>query len=103
LGRYEATYHYVHSQVVDGLRPGAARAIVDAHAEHALDGSCVLAAIRYADVYRRGPDGWRFAERELQIRYFLPWQKLGTRYRHSELFPRMDAVTLNQREEASCE
>lgn len=87
LERYQSTYHYVHGQVVDELEADTARAIVDAHAEHALDDTCVLAGIRYADVYRRCPGGWRFAERDLQIRYFLPWQKLGTRYRRSDLFP----------------
>ncbi len=87
LDRYQSTYHYVHSQVLDGLGADTARGIVDAHAEHALDGCCVLAGIRYADAYERGPDGWRFETRELQIRYFLPWQKLDTRYRRSDHFP----------------
>jgi hypothetical protein len=87
LERYEFTYHYVHSQVVDVIEGERAHAIVDAHAEHAKDGSCVLAGIRYADVYHRHSSGWKFQERDLQIRYFLPWLELGARYRRSRRFP----------------
>ena len=82
-GALESTYHYVHSQVVEVLGGDRASAVVDAHAEHAMDGTCVLAGIRYVDAYHRAPGGWRFQERELRIRYFLPWQKLGQRYQHS--------------------
>jgi hypothetical protein len=87
LDAYQSTYHYVHSQVLDDLSDRDARGVVDAHAEHAEDGTCLLAGIRYADVYVHHADGWRFARRDLQIRYFLPWQKLDSRYRRSEHFP----------------
>lgn len=86
LERYEFTYHYVHSQVFDAVGSDRARAVVDAHAEHGEDGTCVLAGIRYADVYRRSESGWKFEERDLQIRYFLPWEKLGSRYHRSKRF-----------------
>jgi SnoaL-like domain len=86
LERYEFTYHYVHSQVFQGIDSDRARAVVDAHAEHGEDGICVLAGIRYVDVYRRSEGGWRFQERDLQIRYFLPWEKLGARYHRSKRF-----------------
>lgn len=86
LERYEFTYHYVHSQVIDTIEGDRARGVVDAHAEHGEDGTCLLAGIRYVDVYRRGASGWGFQERELQIRYFLPWEKLGTRYHRSRRF-----------------
>ena len=86
LERYEFTYHYVHSQVLEAIESDRARAVVDAHAEHGEDGVCVLAGIRYVDVYRRSESGWRFQERELRIRYFLPWQKLGARYHRSKRF-----------------
>lgn len=86
LERYEFTYHYVHSQVIDAIEGDRARGVVDAHAEHGEDGTCVLAGIRYVDAYRRAASGWRFQERELQIRYFLPWEKLGTRYHRGRRF-----------------
>jgi SnoaL-like domain len=86
LDRYEFTYHYVHSQVLDGIEGDLAHGVVDAHAEHGEDGTCVLAAIRYVDVYRRSEPGWRFQERDLQIRYFLPWEKLSRRYHRSKGF-----------------
>lgn len=86
LERYEFTYHYVHSQVIDTIEEDRARGVVDAHAEHGEDGTCVLAGIRYLDVYRRSASGWRFHERDLQIRYFLPWPKLDGRYHRSRRF-----------------
>jgi SnoaL-like protein len=86
LERYEFTYHYVHSQVIDAIEGDRAHGVVDAHAEHGEDGTCVLAGIRYVDAYRRAASGWRFQERELQIRYFLPWGKLGTRYHLGKRF-----------------
>jgi hypothetical protein len=86
LERYEFTYHYVHSQVIDAIDEDRAHGVVDAHAEHGEDGTCVLAGIRYLDVYRRSESGWRFQERELQIRYFLPWSKLDARYHRSKRF-----------------
>ena len=46
----------------------------------------MLAGIRYVDAYRRVASGWKFQERELQIRYFLPWPKLGTRYHLGKRF-----------------
>lgn len=87
LDSYQSTYHYVHAQVLDVLDAATAAGIVDAHAEHAHDGTCLLAGIRYADRYVHDDGTWRFAGRDLQIRYFLPWQKLGTRYRRSDHFP----------------
>jgi SnoaL-like domain len=53
LERYEFTYHYVHSQVIDAIEGDRAHGVVDAHAEHGEDGTCVLAGIRYVDAYRR--------------------------------------------------
>jgi len=87
LSRYDAWWHYPHSHVVDFVDAGAASGVVEAHAEHAQDGVCVVAGIRYEDEYRRGDDGWRFAARTLQIRYFLPSDRLATAYRHSAAFP----------------
>lgn len=86
LDRYEFTYHYVHAQVLSAIEGDRAHGVVDAHAEHGEDGTCVLAGIRYVDVYHRSESGWRFQERDLQIRYFLPWEKLGARYHRSDRF-----------------
>jgi hypothetical protein len=72
--------------VIDAIEGDRAHGLVDAHAEHGADGTCVLAGIRYVDVYRRAASGWRFQERELQIRYFLPWAKLGALYHLGKRF-----------------
>jgi hypothetical protein len=87
LGRWQGTYHFVHSQVLDDIGTARPHGLVDAHAEHSGDGVCAYAGIRYSDVYVREPEGWRFASRELQIRYFLPWPELGSNYRHSGRVP----------------
>lgn len=85
LARWPATYHYGHGHVVE-IAGDRARGLVDAHAEHVEDGTCVVAGLRYEDEYARTPEGWRFAARTLHIRYFLPWEKLGAAYRHSARF-----------------
>lgn len=85
LSRWPATYHYSHAHVVD-VAGDSATGLVDAHAEHAEDGTCVVAGLRYEDRYARAGGRWRFASRQLHIRYFLPWGKLGTSYRHSASF-----------------
>jgi hypothetical protein len=85
LARWPATYHYSHAHVVE-LGEGTATGLVDAHAEHADEGTCVVAGLRYEDRYARDAGRWRFAARTLHIRYFLPWEKLGTSYRHSASF-----------------
>jgi hypothetical protein len=91
LTQYEATYHYTHAHLVELAGDDAASGSVDAHAEHAVDGACVVAGIRYEDEYVRDAGEWRFGRRTLQIRYFLPVDKLGTAYRHSSRFPRPTA------------
>jgi hypothetical protein len=88
LLRYDATYHYTHAHLVELTGESTATGSVDAHAEHALEGNCVLAGIRYEDEYVREAEGWRFGRRTLQIRYFLPADRLATAYRHSAGFPR---------------
>ena len=74
LSRYDATFHLVANQYVT-LAGAEATAEVyclahhvssdpDGEHEHGRDHVMV---IRYADRYRRNPDGWRFVERELHV------------------------------------
>jgi SnoaL-like domain len=77
LSNYELTYHYPHSELVTLAGNGTATGIVDAHAEHGIDGTCVIAAVRYDDAYVVEDGAWRFARRSLSFRYFLPWNDLA--------------------------
>src|SRR5580658_3537471 len=49
LGRYDWTFHSVHAHAVDFVDDDTASGFVTCHAEHALDGQVVLAALRYRD------------------------------------------------------
>ena len=81
LVNYELTYHYPHSVLLCLEDDGTATGIVDAHAEHGIDGTCVIAAVRYDDAYVLEDGAWRFARRTLSFRYFLPWDELATHFR----------------------
>ena len=43
-----------------------------------VEGSLVLAAIRYTDRYRRVEGAWRFAEREMAFGYYMKLSDLPT-------------------------
>lgn len=65
--------HFTHDRIVtfDEANPDLASGIVLSHAEMHLRGAAMLAAIRYADTYRREQGRWRFASRALSFLYFL--------------------------------
>ena len=76
-GRYDvlgATHHFVHSAIsrFDDSDPDVARGLVSGHAEVVRQGETMVVALRYHDVYRRTPDGWRIAERVMGYMYYLP-------------------------------
>jgi ketosteroid isomerase-like protein len=66
--------HFTHDRLVefDAADPDRATGLVLSHAEMQRKGRPMLAAIRYQDVYRRGEEGWRFAERGLSFMYYVP-------------------------------
>jgi ketosteroid isomerase-like protein len=65
--------HFTHDRIVtfDEATSDVATGIVLSHSEMNLRGAAMLAAIRYADVYRREEGRWRFAARALSFLYFL--------------------------------
>jgi hypothetical protein len=81
MSRFELTYHYPHSHTVFSLQKRRAQGIVRAHAEHGIDGRCVIAAIDYQDVYAVESGQWRFAKRTLSMKYYLPLDEMITAYR----------------------
>lgn len=72
LGRTGPSYHYPSSHLVEFAGGDEATGVVNAHAEMAIDGTTVVAAIRYEDRYRREDGRWRFVERRLQFLYMMP-------------------------------
>jgi hypothetical protein len=85
--RVESSFHYPHSHLVevDGER---ATGIVSAHSEQSFDGNCVVAGLRYDDVYALEDGAWRFESRRVGFRYYLPWQEFAEAYRESPGFRR---------------
>jgi ketosteroid isomerase-like protein len=75
-GRFSAlgpTNHVAHEQVCTfGSDADSATGIVTSHAEVWRHGRAFIAAIRYADTYRREEGRWRFADRLLSFFYYLP-------------------------------
>ncbi|HXQ58819.1 MAG TPA: nuclear transport factor 2 family protein [Acidimicrobiales bacterium] len=70
LDRYIATTHIVGGQVVDIDDDGATGDTV-CLAHHVYDSAgarrMLVMAVRYTDTYARQPEGWGFAERQLQL------------------------------------
>jgi hypothetical protein len=66
LGRYDRTLHFIgnHRADIDGDH---ATGETYCFAHHINGANDHVMAIRYRDVYRRGSDGWRIAERTLLL------------------------------------
>lgn len=60
--------HWIHF----GDDRDAATGLLSAHAELYRNDTPMVAALRYADRYRREGGSWRFAERELSFLYYVP-------------------------------
>lgn len=88
-GRFQAltvSNHFSHDHILSfGADADEARGLVTAHAEVWRNGRALIAALRYADTYRRHEGRWRFAERLLSFLYYLPVEEyaqgLGDRLR----------------------
>jgi uncharacterized protein (TIGR02246 family) len=88
-GRFKSltvSYHFSHDQILSfSSDPDSATGLVTAHAEVWRNGRALIAALRYADSYRRHQGQWCFADRLLSFLYYLPVdeyaQGLGDRLR----------------------
>ncbi len=65
-------YHWTHDVTVEVADEDHASGIVYSHAETTPNGVVSLAAMRYADDYRRVDGRWRFARREISFLYYVP-------------------------------
>lgn len=65
--------HFTHDRLIsfDAGDPDLARGLVNSHAEMSRNGTAMLAAIRYDDVYQRLNQRWRFKQRSLSFFYYL--------------------------------
>lgn len=76
-GRWAAlgpTFHVNHGQTItlDPHDHDSATGRVTAHAEVVRDGTVMVAAVVYEDVYRRVDGAWRFADRNMGYFYYVP-------------------------------
>jgi uncharacterized protein (TIGR02246 family) len=75
-GRFAAlgpTCHFTHDRIFElGAAADTATGLVTSHAEVIRNGRAFVAALRYADTYRRVDGRWRFADRLLSFLYYLP-------------------------------
>jgi hypothetical protein len=55
-----------------GNDPEVAAGLLSAHAELWRNGTMMVTALRYDDVYRRDGGEWRFQERALSFLYYVP-------------------------------
>jgi ketosteroid isomerase-like protein len=84
LGFLGVCGHYMHQWLIEALDAGSgvARGRLRAHAEVEMRGRTRIIGLIYEDAYRRTADGWRIAERFIDLRYNLPVARLGE-YRES--------------------
>lgn len=76
LSAFGPTYHYPHSHLIDISDEVNATGTVNAHAELGHDGKTYVTALRYNDTYRREDGEWLFAERRLQMLYYMDMVEL---------------------------
>lgn len=69
-----AGWHFMHDVLLDFVDDGAreARGRVSGHAELWRLGQMMIAGLRYDDVYRNTPGGWRIHERTISFLYYVP-------------------------------
>lgn len=68
-------YHWTHDITIamDAQDPNSATGLVMSHAETTPNGVVSIAAMRYADTYRRERDQvWRFSNRLISFFYYVP-------------------------------
>lgn len=65
-------HHVMHDIQIDFDSDNEARGRVSGHAELWRNDQMMVAALRYADRYRRTELGWKFAERVIGFLYYVP-------------------------------
>lgn len=84
MARYSTTLHTVHTRNYDWVHDDEVRGLVTGHAELALDGTLVVAAYRYDDVYVRSGEEWLIKTRSLRFMYAAPVDELGMLWRDDQ-------------------
>ncbi|MGE4430432.1 MAG: nuclear transport factor 2 family protein [Sphingobium sp.] len=71
------TVHTPHYGLYSFIDDDRAEGLVGAHLELALAGEPLFGAVRYQDEYRRTPEGWRIARRDMRTIHIAPWSDVG--------------------------
>ncbi len=76
-GRFDVLgpgHHFMHDVQIDFPDSSMIEATgrVSGHAELVRNGKMMVAALRYADRYRKTAAGWKFSEREISFLYYVP-------------------------------
>jgi uncharacterized protein (TIGR02246 family) len=80
MDRYITTLHTPHSHVIQLDSADQGSGLMTGHAELSLDGTLMVAAYRYADIYVRLESRWLFQSRSLQFMYVTPFQEMATTF-----------------------
>ncbi|GAA3952275.1 nuclear transport factor 2 family protein [Gordonia caeni] len=74
------TFHFSHGVLItpDPDDPDTATGVLTGHAELVRNGEPTLVALRYRDVYRRTPAGWRIADRVMSYFYYCSAEEYAT-------------------------
>ncbi len=70
-------FHWTHDVCVQNVGDNQANGIVYSHAETTPNGTVSIAAMRYFDSYRFQDQRWKFASREIQFLYYVPFSRFG--------------------------
>lgn len=77
LAAYTTTSHYASTWHFDFDADDQARGVVNGHAELCISGKTFRISLRYLDRYVRTASGWVFQERNLKLRYVLPFDQVA--------------------------
>jgi len=73
-------FHWTHDRFVtfDAADPDRATGLVLSHAETTPNNVVSLAAMKYADEYRRQDGRWLFSRRSIHFLYYVPFAEYGS-------------------------
>jgi len=68
------SYHWTHDHFLkfDDNDDNIATGMVSGHAECWRNGQCLVAGLRYDDIYKRVDNAWKFRKRTLSFLYYVP-------------------------------
>jgi uncharacterized protein (TIGR02246 family) len=80
MDRYFTTLHTPHSHVVAMNGRDSATGLTTGHAELSFEGTLMMAAYRYDDIYSRIDGRWMFQTRALKFMYVVPFREMSSAF-----------------------